>query len=717
MTLNDEDFYFRVVLNCDFYQEFHRDWFRFGAQNSRTLLLGPRDSLKCAHPLTLIPSDDSVSYLFSLKRNQEISSVFKSLSSRVQVRGERDVKRVFRVKVGPPFDFWVYLSPEHKVFCYDVVQDSFDVVETQKLSKTSHLVFLARPPIFNPLLSVKSKEKLKLILANTFSSKKILDENVLKMNTKSFSRLLAVIDDHYKHDELKEAHSFLYNKLQVMKFYHGLIKPDSTSALTLMKGSCLRNRSKLDRDKIAFLVDEQTDFAPSPVQVNSDFCCFACIEEIKEVLLDGPVTFFDCNVTNSHYIANGFVTHNSTFHTVGRVLHDALENPEKRYAIISATSKLAAGQVSRIQRICQSSPVVRYCFSDVINPREIRRWSGESLEFIRKSIYPEPTIWALGVGTDFTGFHFEEAYFDDLVTIRHRKSATLRTQTWDWFRLTAIPALDKLRGRGHVIGTRYHWDDMYGKLYEIAQSSGGWKISRTPALDEELLSQDIARSFWPERFPEEDLLQIRSDYGEDVFQLQYQCAAGIVLAEQNKQYIAKLRDSIVPMSIKDKVVDIVLGVDLASRGSGTLPDAKKASFSISATGKHMETGKFITLEVIKIKHPTLNDKKEWVKTMHNRYNPLLVAVEAHSQQSDFLEYLAEDDFPYSVKPVKSFESKEARFDYVLNLIGSGSLFFVEGMCQPLLEEMYIFPETTGDAIDSEFYSLRASYREPNIRFM
>ena len=709
LVLTNAGFYFRTILNFDFYQPFHMDWFNFEINNPKTLLLGPRGSLKCVHPLTLIAKDDRAEFAGALQAGDKITSIFNTNQSKINVVGSQPTSEVVKITIGPPFDLWIYTSTEHKFFCYDTIKKECCVLRADQLDWLSHILLLARPSNFKPIQKIFPEE----IPGLTYEIVRgKIPPIILAADKESFCFLLKSLDLDY----IRINFPWTFNTFQVLKFYHGMIRLDLEPCSRVIKNLLLTK--SCNRDEIAFLLDEDSDYKPTPLQVNNEFTCFAPIASIDQVDIL-PLRFYDCNVSNSHYIANGFVTHNSTITTVGNVLRSALNDPERRFAIISSTSKLACGYVKKIKNICQTNNIIRYCFSDVIDPRKIQIWSNEALEFSRKSIHPEPTIWALGEGTDFTGFHFDEIHFDDLVTVKHRKSVTLRKHTWDWFRMTAIPAIEKHGGVAHVKGTRYHWDDMYGKLIEIFETTQGWNFLRTPACDEELLSKGIYKSFWQSRYPEEELMSIRTEYGEDVFWLQYMCAAGIIVSDSQINYISKLREKIIPVTEIEYITDIVLGVDLASRGSGefALKDERKSSFSITAIGRHEKTGKWVVVETIKIRRPTLRDQREWLQMMFLKHNPFVAAVERNAYQSVFLEYIEEGDIPISVKPIKSFESKDARFEYVINMVLSDGIYFMEGTCEPLIEEILTYPENTSDCIDSLFFALRLGYREPRIRFI
>ena len=718
LVFYDDEFLFRTLLGLDdslFSYDIHSSWIQLAEQSPKTMLLAPRDSLKCLHPLTLVPSKFSCHYLKDLSEQTKISSVFNSQESTVNVKGTSNTDYVIRVVADDPFNFWVYASKEHEFFCFDMTRSEFVVIKAEDLRPAHHFPLISRPPNFQPFIEA-ADPVLNKIATNTvdmLNDRGEMDSRVFSLNTSSFLRLLPKLQFKL----LTDIDPFVLNTIQILKFYHGLLKSVPNIIPSIKEKLMLKNKRSLSVGEIAFLLDADTDFKPTPLQT-SEGTYFTKLKSVDHITVDSePLQFLDINTTNKHYIANGFVTHNSTVRTVGGILRRALKDPEKRYAIISATGKLASGYVRKIKRICEYNPIIRYCFSDVISPADIVKWTGEALEFKRTSIYPEPTIWSLGVGTDFTGFHFDVAYFEDLVTIKHRQSVALRKSTWDWFKLTAIPALDRKKGEGHITGTRYHWDDMYTKITEIAEASGSWKILRQPACDEELLSQGIYKSFWPERFPEEELQSIREDFGEETFQLQYQVAGGAALGQN--EYIQKLRDAIIPQESLAKTVDHVLGVDLASQGlaDSRVPKNRKSNFSTTVLGRHIETGKYIVCNVNSIKRPTLNDQREYVYSEYETYKCLIAGIEFNAYQNVFKEYLEEGSTPIGIRPIKSFNSKDARHEYIINLIKSGGLFFLEGMCQPLIDELYTYPENTADSIDSCFFALKVCMRDVNLRFV
>lgn len=112
-------------------------------------------------------------------------------------------------------------------------------------------------------------------------------------------------------------------------------------------------------------------------------------------------------------------------------------------------------------------------------------------------------LWATSILGPVTGEGFDVAIIDDPVKDRiAAESATLREQTAEWFGDTMFTRLEP-HGSCIVVQTRWHEDDLAGRL--IKQ---GWENVCLPALDDE------GRALWPERWPAERLLEIRSRIGE-----------------------------------------------------------------------------------------------------------------------------------------------------------------------------------------------------------
>ena len=106
-------------------------------------------------------------------------------------------------------------------------------------------------------------------------------------------------------------------------------------------------------------------------------------------------------------------------------------------------------------------------------------------------------VVARGIGGGLTGLGFRLVVVDDPVKDRQdADSALIRNRTWQWFTSVAFTREDP-RGTSFIVNaTRWHPDDLSGRL--IAR---GWQYVNLKALDDE------RGALWPEGFPEAALLE------------------------------------------------------------------------------------------------------------------------------------------------------------------------------------------------------------------
>jgi predicted phage terminase large subunit-like protein len=130
-----------------------------------------------------------------------------------------------------------------------------------------------------------------------------------------------------------------------------------------------------------------------------------------------------------------------------------------------------------------------------------------------------------GVGGPATGKGAHLFLIDDPVkNAEEAQSPTYRNRNWDWYTSTAYTRLEP----GSVvvlIQTRWHQDDLGGRILSHAQESGEkWTVLSLPALAEpgDLLGRQPGQALWPERFSVERLQSIRRTVGGYYFSALYQ---------------------------------------------------------------------------------------------------------------------------------------------------------------------------------------------------
>ena len=132
------------------------------------------------------------------------------------------------------------------------------------------------------------------------------------------------------------------------------------------------------------------------------------------------------------------------------------------------------------------------------------------------------TYFAAGVRGPITGRRADLVIIDDPVKSHaEADSATYRENVWNWYRADLITRL-RPGGRVVLIMTRWHEDDLGGRL--LAQNEGEWRIVRFPALaeDSDPLGRAIGDPLWPEWEDSGALARKREMVGDRVWSALFQ---------------------------------------------------------------------------------------------------------------------------------------------------------------------------------------------------
>ncbi len=184
-----------------------------------------------------------------------------------------------------------------------------------------------------------------------------------------------------------------------------------------------------------------------------------------------------------------------------------------RHSIIAASHTASlAGYFGRLARavIAEETQFLGYDIAG--HARASAHWSTSS----------GGEYYAVGIRGAMIGRRADLAIIDDPVKSQaDADSSTLRDRIWDWFRADLIPRL-KPKARIILIMTRWHQDDLCGRLLE--QNSNEWRCLKLPALaeEEDQLQRSSGEPLWPEWEDIQALLRRRTDVGERTWLAQYQ---------------------------------------------------------------------------------------------------------------------------------------------------------------------------------------------------
>lgn len=181
-------------------------------------------------------------------------------------------------------------------------------------------------------------------------------------------------------------------------------------------------------------------------------------------------------------------------------------DPRQTIGYVSHTAPFACGRSERARTLAQ------YCG---LQPGSIWRTD----EWRVWSPYPGPQggVVAVGIDGNLIGKGLNKFVIDDPFKGRpEAESPTIRETIWDRFVGTVIPRLeplDGLPGSAFVVHTRWHDDDLIGRLEK--QTEVKWERINLPAIDEN------NRALWPSKWPWAALDERRREVGPFEWAAQY----------------------------------------------------------------------------------------------------------------------------------------------------------------------------------------------------
>jgi predicted phage terminase large subunit-like protein len=103
---------------------------------------------------------------------------------------------------------------------------------------------------------------------------------------------------------------------------------------------------------------------------------------------------------------------------------------------------------------------------------------------------------------------------DPIKNSEEAQSETLRNKNWDWFRSTAYSRLEP-GGVMVVVQTRWHMDDLAGRIIRELANVEPWEVVSFPAIAEEhdVLGRAPGEPLWPDRIALPQLENIRGTVG------------------------------------------------------------------------------------------------------------------------------------------------------------------------------------------------------------
>ncbi len=203
-------------------------------------------------------------------------------------------------------------------------------------------------------------------------------------------------------------------------------------------------------------------------------------------------------------------------------------NPDMTMISASYGADLSSRMNRDVQRIMEDNQY-RLLFPDVcLSGKNIRTVT--SGNYLRNSdifeiVGNKGSYRSSGVGGGITGMGGDILIVDDPIKDRaEADSATIRENVWDWYTSTFYTRLAP-GGGILLIQTRWHMDDLAGRLLEAQNTNSGdkWRIVNFPAIaDCDEANRPAGEALHPERYPLEQLNITKQALGSRDWEALYQ---------------------------------------------------------------------------------------------------------------------------------------------------------------------------------------------------
>lgn len=207
------------------------------------------------------------------------------------------------------------------------------------------------------------------------------------------------------------------------------------------------------------------------------------------------------------------------------------DNPEARVISTSYSASLASKNNRAVQRL-MSGQRYKNIFpntrlnekgSRIIGPQPLL--NSEEFEIVNH----RGTYRAAGIGGPITGTGADYLLIDDPIKNEEEaNSEVYREKIWDWWSSTALTRLEK-DGRVLLIMTRWHEDDLAGRLIEQAKSDPNaiqWTVLNFEAIREDMSDKHDPRvhgePLWPKKYNMKRLKTIETSVGPRWWNALYQ---------------------------------------------------------------------------------------------------------------------------------------------------------------------------------------------------
>lgn len=386
----------------------------------------------------------------------------------------------------------------------------------------------------------------------------------------------------------------------------------------------------------------------------------------------------------------------STLCTITKSIHYLLKDPNIRILLASKTSANAESFLKEIKGHFESNNRLAEIFGPYFDPKRVTKWDNREIEVLpRTRASKEASITCVGVDGTIVSKHYDVIISDDLVDEENSRTSYMRDKSKTWFYKTLDPCLEPPdtsiphRGEHHILGTRYHFEDLYGHLIENELKEHTQVI---PALDE------AGDSPWPEKYPPEWFNEKKRKAGTIIFRTQYLCDTegmkGEVFQFDDCQVID---DKDLPSGLR-----VFMGTDLA------ISKKKETADKFAQIVIGLDVADNIFVLAFYTGHVRFTQQVNRFFQFYDEHDPIFAGMEANAYQEAMIDVIKERDKETRIVPLYTDKDKLTRAWKLSPLFEGKRVFFRKGM-DTLIEQFVLFPNFRfKDLVDAFDLAYRAS---------
>lgn len=366
------------------------------------------------------------------------------------------------------------------------------------------------------------------------------------------------------------------------------------------------------------------------------------------------------------------------------ILWHIVRDPNVRVLIASKTAGQAQLFLEGIKQHIERNHVFRLLFGNLVG----EPWRDNQIRVPCARLGKEPTVYAVGIGGSLPSWHFDVIVVDDPHDIHNSRTEGQRELVWQWYMEVALPTLEP-HGEIHVIGTRWHPQDLFGRLIQ----TGEYAVLVDSALRD-------GKPLWPEKFSLETLEKLKAQMGPTLFALQYLQDARVAVAGP---VFSREKFHIVPdprFHVQKRVEYVVQAWDLAT---GAKEWQAETNYTACVTVGVLPDGDFVVLDWWRGR-VGLAEQIRQIQRLAEIWQPNAVVVEAVAYQKVLADHLLQTT-RLPIVPVTPDADKVRRAWAVQPYVEAGRVHVCHEV-QGLVDVLVAFPYgEEDDSVDAFVYAL------------